>query len=102
MELMNKDNLDFQYPEDKKFFVDLLAGGDEKRFESEFSNFFDFRQPAIKRREFNKTRKQVLKDLLKKNGEVCQLHLHPDCSKVKIWAPDHIIPLSSNELNKKL
>ena len=94
--------LAFKYPEDKRFFVDLFANGSEKRFESEFSDYFDFRHPAIKREEFNKIRKRVLKDLLVKYGEECQLRLHPDCSKVTIFEPDHIIPLSTNELNKNL
>ena len=74
----------------------------EKRFDTEFSNYFDFRHPAIKRWEFDKTSKKVLAGLIEKYGEVCQLHIHPDCSKVRVWEPDHIIPLSSNELNKKL
>jgi hypothetical protein len=95
-------SLEFEYPEDRKFFIDFLAGGDEKRFNEEFSDYFDFRHPAIKRGEFKKTRKQALKNLLDKYGEVCQLRLHPDCSKERIWEPDHIVPLSTNELNKKL
>lgn len=94
--------MQFEYSEDREFFVNLLAGGDEKIFETEFSDYFDFRHPAIKRWEFNKTRKKVLASLLEKYGEVCQLRIHPDCSKEKIWEPDHIIPLSTNELNKKL
>ena len=94
--------LEFEDPEDRKFFADLLVGGDEARLEREFSNRFDFRHPAIKREEFNKIRKQVLKNLLQKYGKACQLRLHQDCSKVAVWEPDHIIPLSTNELNKKL
>lgn len=94
--------LTFEYPEDRKYFIDLLAGGDEEKFDKEFSDHFDFRHPAIKREEFNKIRKRVLKDLLAKYGEECQLRLHPDCSKEKVWQPDHVIPLSTNELNKKL
>lgn len=94
--------MSFEYPEDRDFFCNLLAGGDPVRFEKEFSHYFDFRHPAIKRWEFNKVRKQTLKDLLLKYGEVCQLRIHPDCSKVVIWEPDHVIPLSTNDLNKKL
>ena len=94
--------MQFEYPKDREFFVNLLAGGDEKKFETEFSDCFDFRHPTLKRREFNKTCKNVRSSLLEKYGEVCQLRIHPDCSKEKIWEPDHIIPLSTNELNKKL
>ncbi|MEK7107193.1 MAG: hypothetical protein AAB899_03330 [Patescibacteria group bacterium] len=99
---LSSRQLAFEYPEDRKFFTDLLGGGDEKRFEEDFSDYFDFRHPAIKRWEFNKTSKKTLAGLVKKYGEVCQLHIHPDCSKVSVWEPDHIIPLSTNELNKKL
>lgn len=96
------EQLTFEYPEDRKFFVDLMANGDEEKFDKEFSDYFDFNHPAIKREEFNKIRKRVLKDLIVQYGENCQLHLHPDCSKERVWQPDHIIPLSTNELNKKL
>jgi hypothetical protein len=80
----------------------LLAGGDEARLDTEFSEQFDFRDPAIKRLEFNKIRKRVLAELIEKHGEVCHWHLHLDCSKAKIWELDHTIPLSTNELNKRL
>lgn len=92
----------FTYPEDRDFFCNLLAGGDLVLFEEKFSDLFDFRHPAIKRWEFDKTSKQVLVGLLQKYGEVCQLQLHPDCSIEKKWEPDHIIPLSSGELQRKL
>ena len=92
----------FAYPEDRDFFCNLLAGGDPNRFEKEFTDYFDFRHPAIKRWEFDKTSKKVLANLIEKYGAVCQLRLHPDCSKVQIWEPDHLIPLSSAELQRKL
>ena len=92
----------FEYPEDRAFFCNLLAGGDSVRFEQLFGDFFDFRHPAIKRLEFDRTSKQALAGLIEKYGEVCQLQLHPDCSKEPIWETDHIIPLSSGELQRKL
>jgi hypothetical protein len=49
--------MQFEYPEDRKFFANLLAGGDEARLDTEFSNHFDFRDPGIKRLEFNKIRR---------------------------------------------
>ncbi|KKR15350.1 MAG: hypothetical protein UT43_C0002G0007 [Parcubacteria group bacterium GW2011_GWC1_39_29] len=94
--------MQFQYPEDREFFANLLAGGDVKKLESEFSECFDFRHPAIKRWEFNKVKKKLLKELVDKYGGKCQLRIHPDCSKDGKFEPDHIIPLSTNELNKKL
>lgn len=92
----------FEYPEDREFFANLLTGGDEKRLEIEFLDYFDFRHPAIKRWEFNKVKKKLLAELILKYDGKCQLHIHPDCSKDGKFEPDHIIPLSTNELNKKL
>ena len=46
--------MDFHYLEDKKYFINLLAKGDEERFEKESRCLFDFRTPQIKRNEFNK------------------------------------------------
>ena len=92
----------FEYPEDRKFFADLLAGGDEEKLEKEFSEHFDFRHPAIKRWEFNKIKNKLLKKLIVKHVGKCQLRIHVDCSKDGKYEPDHIIPLSTNELNKKL
>lgn len=94
--------LKFQYPEDKKFFVDLLANGDKNRFDNDFKGHFDFRDPKIKRREFNSARGDVFRRLISKYGKKCKLRIHPDCSKVDKFDVDHHIPLSTNELNKKL
>src|SRR5262245_3796106 len=94
--------MEFEYPDDRAFFSKWLAGGDAERFDRDFANYFDFRPAAIKRREFNRVRKPLLRQMLDKNGEVCQLRLHPNCSQERIWELDHIVPLSTNELNKKL
>lgn len=67
-----------------------------------YGDYFDFRNSAIKRKEFTKIRNQIFKTLVSKIGLICQLKIHPDCSKIKKFNVDHYIPLSSNELNKKL
>ena len=94
--------LNFEYLEDREFFANLLADGDIEKLESVFADYFDFEHPAIKREAYNKIRKQVLAELIEKYGEVCQLQLHPDCNVAEGLQVDHIIPLSSNELNKQL
>ena len=94
--------IQFEYPEDREFFANLLTGGDVEKLDEEFSDCFDFRHPAVKRWEFNKERKKILKELMFKYDGKCQLKIHPDCSKDGKFEPDHIIPLSTNELNKKL
>lgn len=92
----------FKYDTDYKFFLDKLTHGDANLFEEKFSWLFDFRNPKIKRDEFNKNRNTYLSILVKKYGLVCQLRLHEDCEVVKEFNVDHFIPLSTNELNKKL
>lgn len=92
----------FQCSEDEKYFINLLAGGDKELFYDRYYKLFDFRSPFLKRQEFNKKRNDIFKELVKKNGLKCQLKLHSDCSKFKKFDVDHVIPLSTNELNKKL
>lgn len=92
----------FQYQEDIQFFADQLSEGDREFLIRKYGDYFDFRAPLIKRKEFNKIRKQVFNTLVSKYGLVCQLKAHPDCSKIKKFDVDHYIPLSSNELNKSL
>lgn len=94
--------MQFEYPEDEIFFADLLAKGDIKKLHTNFKHLFDFRSPKVKRDEFNKLKKQIYKTLIARDGEKCKLCIHPDCSKERIFECDHIIPLSSNELNKTL
>lgn len=94
--------MDFQYPEDRDFFAHLLAGGDVNRLEGDFKEYFDFRHPAIKREEFNQIKKKVFDKLFSSGRVECELKIHPDCSKIKKFCLDHFIPLSTNELNKKL
>ncbi len=94
--------INFEYPEDREYFANLLANRDIEKLESDFSELFDFEHPAIKREKFNKIKKKVLKELLDRYGNECQLKIHEDCSKVNKFETDHIVPLSSNELNKKI
>lgn len=92
----------FEFLEDKQFFADLLCSGDTSVLETEHINLFDFRSPSLKRKEFNRMRPKFFKELIAKHGKVCQLHITPKCNLEKGLAIDHFIPLSSNELNKKL
>lgn len=92
----------FQYPEDRDFFVSFLVDGDEGKFESEYKDYFDFRDPKIKRADFDKLRPELFRELVGRNGLKCQLKIHSDCSKIARFEVEHVIPLSTNELNKKL
>lgn len=94
--------MQFEHPEDRQFFANLLAEGNVNQLDVAYSDLFDFRHPAIKRFEFNKTRKKVLAELIEKHKGECQLRIHPECTNEGVFEPDHIIPLSSNTLNKEL
>lgn len=94
--------MEFEHPEDKKFFAGILADGDEELLDREYSDLFDFEHQAIKRWKFNKSKKKILRELIEKYNGECQLHVHPECSPKWGLEPDHIIPLSSNVLNKEL
>lgn len=92
--------IDFEYPEDKLFFERLLINGTKTRIEN-FQNYFDFRNPIEKRKEFNSKRKSVLNQLVERHGLNCMLRL--GCCDMKSGtAIDHLIPLSTNKLNKQL
>ena len=88
----------FDFDEDKIYFDALFeeVGGLENN-----SDYFDFRDPALKRKEFNKIAKVTREKLIEKYGSKCQLQLLDSCTNTPDHV-DHFIPLSSNELNKKL
>ena len=93
---------DFQYKKDYNFFLEKLAKGNKDLFSKKYLKLFDFRDPSIKRKEFNKIRNNLYKRLVLKFGEKCQLKIHPDCSKEKVFDVVHFIPLSTNKLNKEI
>ena len=90
--------LKFEHPEDRDFFQDLFEsiGGVDK-----FEDLFDFADPSEKRKAFSSIRNQVYDELVAEYGDVCMLRYHADCSD-KAEQVDHLIPLSSNNLNKSI
>ena len=85
----------FDYPEDKRFFAYLLGK------EAVISDRFDFSEPGEKRAVFNRIRKHIFREMTKEGRTQCELHLVKDCNNENLVI-DHIIPLSTNELNKHL
>lgn len=63
--------MEFIFPEDQKFFQELLC--DEREDLSKYESLFDFRPPILKRQEFNRIMKQVRLQLENLYGRVCQL-----------------------------
>jgi 5-methylcytosine-specific restriction endonuclease McrA len=92
--------MEFLFPEDQKIFQKLLC--DEHEDLSKYESLFDFRPPILKRQEFNKIMKQVRLQLENLYGRVCQLQCSNLCNIERGINIDHLIPLSSNKLNKEL
>lgn len=92
--------MNFEHKEDEKFFADLFCRGKTGQL-GEFSDYFDFRDPEEKRKEFNRLRRELLKELTERHGEECMLRLSV-CQGGRRLEVDHLIPLASNELNKKI
>ena len=92
--------MEFMFPEDQSFFQKLLC--DENEELPKYESLFDFRPPDIKRKEFNTIMKKVRPQLEESSGKVCQLQCSELCNIESGINVDHVIPLSSNKLNKEL
>ena len=90
----------FKFPEDKKYFTDLLCIGNESI--GKYSDLFDFREPSVKRREFGGLRNRFLKKFIEEKGKICELNIPEKCDINSGFQIDHLIPLSSNKLNKEI
>lgn len=68
---------------------------------AKYSSLFNFREPPIvKRTEFRCS--HARKTLERLYGAVCQLQYPGICDRTSAGQVDHLIPLASNELNKKI
>lgn len=92
----------FGYPEDEQYFAGLLSGGKLDVLEEKYGHLFDFREPSLKRAEFNVLRGKLLPDLMRRFDGRCGLQIERICEGDVSLAVDHFIPLSSNILNKEL
>lgn len=88
----------FKYKEDRDYFESMFLelGGLDL-----FIGLFDFRDVDEKRKEFNSMRNKIFDGLVKKYGSECQLKCHKDCTNLATVV-DHLMPLSSNRLNKEI
>ncbi len=96
----NKTMNDFEFFADKEFFKEYLVTGPSESLET-YKTLFDFRPNAIKRKEFNKDRNKLFADLKKIYGQVCMLNFEI-CDPTAKLVIDHLIPLTTNKLNKEL
>lgn len=88
----------FEHIADREYFDNMLLslGGVAANRE-----LFDFRDPELKRSEFNRIRDNVFASLISRYSSTCQLCCHADCTGIASQV-DHLIPLSSNSLNKEI
>lgn len=92
--------INFKYQENKDFFVKLF--NTTESLIDQFGDYFDFREVDVKRKEFNLDRKGLLEEIVKERGLKCELGISKNCDLASGIQIDHFIPLSTNELNKKL
>jgi len=95
---MNPPALSFEFKEDESYLDELFSavGGLNTN-----AMHFDFGNPVAKRKAFSKIRDREMERLKSIHGDVCQLCMHPDCAAIA-QEVDHLIPLSTNVLNKQL
>jgi len=94
--------MDFENPEDREYFANLFCSGDSSMLESQYQQYFDFRDPQVKRTEFNKIKSDIKNQLTERYGNQCMLAYPELCTGGNSLVLDHFIPLSSNILNKTL
>jgi 5-methylcytosine-specific restriction endonuclease McrA len=90
----------FKYEEDEYFFKDLFNTSNKETYT--FDHFFDFRNPHVKRKAFNRMKKKLYNDMIELYGERCMLSYDNICDPESGFVLDHIIPISTNTLNKVL
>lgn len=77
-----------------------MLNGKKLKIEN-FRTLFDFRPPNKMRREFNISKNEILEKLLARHGCNCMLGMGC-CNLESVVTLDHLIPLSTNQLNKEL
>lgn len=88
--------MDFEFPEDRIFFEKIF---EELGSLDSWMHLFDFASPDQKRAAFNRLRNHTFSKLMESSHPSCYLK-YPDICTGEPEAIDHIIPLSSNILNK--
>ena len=92
--------LEFQNSKYRAFFEQLLCEAGEDL--DLYADLFDLGPVAPKRSAFGRIRNARLRALIGRFGRFCMLRFAPDCDVASGLCVDHLIPLSSNKLNKDL
>lgn len=88
--------LEFKYKKDRQYFADKLSDGSVAMLEKRHDRLFDFRNPKLKRAEYNAKKQSLFSVVFRRAQGICQI-----CKAVKGIEIDHKIPLASNYWNKK-
>jgi 5-methylcytosine-specific restriction endonuclease McrA len=92
--------MQFEHEADYDYFKSLLAQDSDANFEP-YLCLFDNRPLIIKRKEFNSKKRKYYEALKLLFGERCFLR-YKTCDLSSGFCIDHLIPLSTNQLNKEI
>jgi hypothetical protein len=92
--------LEFQHPKYRAFFERMLCRDGETL--AIYADLFDLGPVPAKRSAFARIRTARLNQLVERFGRVCMLRFAPDCNVASGLCLDHLVPLSSNKLNREL
>jgi hypothetical protein len=92
--------LELPHPKYRLFFERMLCRNGETL--EIYADLFDFGSVRAKRSAFARIRTARLNELVDRFGSICMLQFAPDCNVASGLCLDHLIPLSSNKLNKEL
>jgi 5-methylcytosine-specific restriction endonuclease McrA len=90
----------FEFEADLRYFERLLCSRGQTI--TAYRHLFDFASAKAKRTRFRAIRNRCLRTLVTAYGRKCQLQLSPQCTVDTSLTVDHLIPLSTNKLNKLL
>lgn len=91
----------FEHPEDQIYFEELFLKEGKVGTIEDFMHLFDFREYSVKRNEFRRVRKERFQVLQNQYGLVCMLQMEC-CEPRSGYVLDHVIPIYTNELNKRI
>lgn len=91
----------FEHAEDQIYFEELFLKEGKVSTIEDFMHLFDFRAYHVKRNEFRRVKKERFQVLQDQYGLVCMLRMGC-CEPSSGYLLDHVIPIYTNGLNKRL
>lgn len=85
---------------ERALFAELLCGDGEAL--ADYAELFDDSDATVKRAIFNRQRNTLFAQLVARDGMRCRLRLPDICQGDSDLVVDHLLPLATNEVNKRL